>query len=281
MKSVRYRPLVMIAAFVILPTSTAIWAQESPEGHTVSINDFEIYYEIYGEGTPLVLLHGFTGSGVAWESYIKDLSEHYRLIIPDLRGHGASTNPANQFTHQQSALDIFALLDKLQIEQFKAMGISTGGMTLIHMATQQPDRVEAMVLIGATIYFPEQARVIMRQRFPDSTSEDRWNVLRERHKHGDEQIRALLTQFHNFKDSYDDMNFTSPYLSIIKARTLIVHGDRDHFFPVSIPVEMYRSIPKSYLWIIPNGGHVPIRGENRKPFIHTALDFLNGEWEKK
>ena len=280
MKSVRYRPLIIIAAFVILLTSTAIWAQESPDGHTVSINDFEMYYEICGEGTPLVLLHGFMSSGVVWESYIKDLSEHYRLIIPDLRGHGASTNPVNQFTHKQSALDIFALLDELQINQFKAMGISTGGMTLIHMATQQPDRVEAMVLIGASIYFPEQGRAVMRQFLPDSISEDRWNVLRERHKHGDNQIYTLLTQFHNFKDSYDDMNFTPPYLSIIKARTLIVHGDRDHLFPVSIPVEMYRCIPKSYLWIIPNGGHVPIGGENRKPFINKALDFLNEEWEK-
>jgi len=280
MKSVRYRPRIIIAAFVILLTSTALWAQESPDGHTVSINDFEMYYEIYGEGTPLVLLHGFMSSGVVWESYIEDLSEHYRLIIPDLRGHGASTNPLNQFTHKQSALDIFALLDELQINQFKAMGISTGGMTLIHMATQQPDRVEAMVLIGASIYFPEQGRAAMRQFLPDSISEDRWNVLRERHKHGDNQIYTLLTQFHNFKDSYDDMNFTPPYLSIIKARTLIVHGDRDHLFPVSIPVEMYRYIPKSYLWIIPNGGHVPIAGENRKPFIHKALDFLNEEWER-
>lgn len=239
-----------------------------------------MYYEICGEGTPLVLLHGFMTSGVIWESYIKDLSEHYRLIIPDLRGHGASTNPANQFTHKQSALDIFALLDKLQINQFKAMGGSTGGMTLIHMATQQPDRVEAMVLIGAPNYFSEQTRVFIRQRSPDSYSESAWNVLREWHKHGDNQIHALLTQSYNFKDSYDDMNFTPPYLSIIKARTLLVFGDRDPGIPVSIPVEMYRCIPKSYLWIIPNGGHFPIDGENRKPFIHTALDFLNEEWEK-
>ena len=281
MKSIRYLLILVIAAFVIPISTSTIWAQESTKGHTVSINDFEMYYEIYGEGTPLVLLHGFFGSGVNWEPYIEYLSEHYRLIIPDLRGHGASTNPASQFTHKQSALDVFALLDKLQIGRFKAMGISTGGMTLIHMATQQPDRVEAMILIGATIYFPEEARVIMRGTSVDSTTEHRWNALRERHKHGDDQIRALLTQFHNFKDNYNDMNFTSVYLSIIKARTLIVHGDRDQFFPVSIPVEMYRSIPKSYLWIVPNGGHVPLGRKNHEQFMHTALGFLNGEWEKK
>jgi pimeloyl-ACP methyl ester carboxylesterase len=138
------------------------------------------------------------------------------------------------------------------------MGISTGGMTLLHMATQQASRVQAMVLIGATIYFPEQAREIMRRATVESLTPRMYEQRRQYHKHGDEQIKALQQQFHQFKDSYDDMNFTGPYLSTITARTLIVHGDRDQFFPVSIPVEMYRSIPNSALWIIPRGGHVPI-----------------------
>jgi pimeloyl-ACP methyl ester carboxylesterase len=73
--------------------------------------------------------------------------------------------------------------------------------------------------------------------------------------------------------SYDDMNFTRPYLSTITARTLIIHGDRDRFFPVEIPVEMYQSIPNSALWIIPNGGHVPIHG-GRVPFVSKAVEFL-------
>lgn len=67
------------------------------------------------------------------------------------------------------------------------------------------------------------------------------------HQRGDEQIRELQQQFHIFKDSYDDMNFTPLYLSTIAARTLIVHGDRDPFFPVEIALEMYRSIPGAYL----------------------------------
>ena len=59
-----------------------------------------------------------------------------------------------------------------------------------------------------------------------------------------------------------------------------MHGDRDRFFPVSIPVEMYRSIPRSYLWLVPNGGHVPII-EHAAAFAQTALQFLRGDWEKK
>jgi pimeloyl-ACP methyl ester carboxylesterase len=171
---------------------------------------------------------------------------------------------------------VYALLDHLRIRQFKGMGISTGGMTLIHMATQQPSRVEAMVLIGATIYFPEQAREIMRRSTVESMTAQDWERMRRVHKHGDEQIRALRNEFHNFKDSYDDMNFTAPYLSVITARTFIVHGDRDQFFPVTIPMEMYRSIPHSFLWIVPNGGHVPI-GEHAAEFARTTLEFLQGD----
>ncbi len=78
------------------------------------------------------------------------------------------------------------------------------------------------------------------------------------------------------------MNFTPPYLSTITASTLIVHGDRDQFFPVSIPVEEYEAIPDSYLWIVPNGGHVPLLGSERgrTMFSELVLDFLAGEWRR-
>src|SRR5688572_26241379 len=119
----------------------SVSAQTSPEGNVISVNGIQMYYEVYGEGAPLVLLHGFTQSSQLWQPFIADFAKHYQLIVPDLRGHGRSTNPTNQFTHRQSALDIFALLDQLEINEFKAMGISVGGMTLLHMATQQPARV--------------------------------------------------------------------------------------------------------------------------------------------
>ena len=102
--------------------------------------------------------------------------------------------------------------------------------------------------------------------------------LRPIHSRGDEQIRELAQQFYDFRDNYDDMNFTQPYLSTVSARTLIVHGDRDPFFPVEIPLEMYRGIPNASLWIIPQGGHVPIF-DPLVPFVQTALKFLesNGQ----
>jgi pimeloyl-ACP methyl ester carboxylesterase len=281
-RSIPRMAAVSILLFFML-LSQAIFSQSQglpPAGHLAQVNGIEMYYEEYGQGEPLVLLHGFFGSGANWAPFIPELAQSYHLIIPDLRGHGRSTNPRNEFTHRQSALDVYALMDRLGIGRFKAAGVSSGGMTLLHMATQQPDRVEAMILIGATTCFPEQARNIMRQATVESLSPQEWEFARKIHKHGDEQIRALRLEFHNFKDSYEDMNFTAPYLSTIKARTFIVHGDRDLFFPVSIPIEMYESIPRAYLWIVPNGNHVPII-ERQAEFMKEAEAFLRGDWEKR
>ena len=114
---------------------------------------------------------------------------------------------------------------------------------------------------------------IMRQ-YPDSLTEQDWEVLRRRHPGGDSQIKALLANTQAFADSYDDMNFTPPFLSTIQARTLIVQGDRDPLYPVEISVEMARAIPRASLWIVPNAGHGPIGGDRWPEFVKTASAFL-------
>jgi pimeloyl-ACP methyl ester carboxylesterase len=252
-----------------------------PLGQTIPINGMEMYYEIRGAGEPLVLLHGGTGAGVNWSLIFKNAPAGYRLIVPDLRGHGRSTNPSAAFTLRQSALDVFAMLDHLGFERFKAIGMSLGAKTLLHMATQQPARVEAMVLVSATPYFPDEARAIMEQLSPDNRTDAEWEQMRQWHKHGDEQIRALWKMANSFKDSYDDMNFTPPYLSTITARTLIVHGDRDPLYPIKMAVELYAAIPRSYLWVIPNAGHGPIFGDMADRFVEISLAFLNDEWTRQ
>jgi len=264
--------LVVTTCIAATPQPSA--GQAAVPGRTLKVNDIEMYVEVRGTGEPLVLLHGFSACGRTWSPVVDRLAEQYQLIIPDLRGHGRSTNPSGSFTHRQSALDVYGLLDQLGVKRFKAMGISTGGMTLLHMATQQQDRLDAIVLIGATIYFPEQARVFMRAAAADTLPPQVREGFGACATRGDQQVRELIAQFGRFKDSYDDMNFTAPLLGTIKARTLIVHGDRDEFFPINIPVEMYRAIPASVLWIVPRGGHVPIFGAHRREFEDVVLDFL-------
>ncbi len=248
--------------------------QTSTRGHTVQVNNIEMYYEEYGAGKPLVLLHGFGGCAQNWHPFTATLSERHRLIVVDMRGHGYSTNPDNKFTHQQAASDVFLLLEKLGIDHFSAMGMSSGGMTLLHMATSQPQRIDSMVLISATTHFPDQARAIMRRASFSTMPLQVQEMYRECAKRGDEQIRLLIAQFNALHKNYDDMNFTAQSLSAITARTLVVHGDRDNFFPVEIPVSIYRAIPDAALWIIPGGDHVPIY-DSAVPFTSTVLQFLD------
>lgn len=248
-------------------------------GHSVQIGSIEMYFEEYGVGKPLLLLHGFGGCSQNWYPFIAELSEHYRLIVVDLRGHGHSTNPENKFTHREAAGDVFLLLEKLGVDHFSAMGMSTGGMILLHMATSQPKRIDSMVLISTTSYFPDQARAIMRRASYNTMPREVQEMYRECAKRGDEQIRQLITQFNALHENYDDMNFTAQSLSTIQARTLVVHGDRDNFFPVEIPLSIYRSIPDAALWIIPGGDHVPIY-DSKIPFASTALRFLDESGSK-
>ena len=204
---------------------------------------------------------------------IPQWSDQFQLIIPDLRGHGRSSNPSAGFRFSDAAADIIALMDYLGAGAVKGLGISGGGNVLLHLATRQPARVAAMVLVSATSYFPAQARAIMRQ-YPDQiTAADR-EIFRRRHPGGDPQIDKLLSHTRAFADSYDDMNFTPPYLATISARTLIVQGDRDPLYPVEISVEMARAIPNSSLWIVPGAGHGPVGGERWPEFLKTASAFL-------
>jgi len=237
------------------------------------IHDIELYYEVRGDGEPLVLLHGGGGAGTNWDLIFGDPPAGFRLIIPDLRGHGRSQNRSGHFTFRQCALDVLALLDHLEIDQFKAIGVSLGAKTLLHVATQQPTRVAAMVLVSAAPYFPEQARLVMRAIDTETRSEAEWRQMRQWHQ-TDDQIRALWQMARGFADSYDDLNFTPPYLSRITARTLIVHGDRDELYPVRLAVEMYEAIARSQLWVVPDGGHGPIFGARAEQFRLTAMGFL-------
>ncbi len=253
-------------------------------GQFAETNGVKIYYETYGSGEPLLLLHGFTLSHQIWEPWIEKLSKNYQIIVPDLRGHGRSTNPSNIYTHELVAKDIFGLLNKLNIDRIKAIGHSSGAMTLTHMATMDSSRITAMILVGSASYFPEECRSIQKNTSYETSGDGLKTLWESHHPGGEEQVRRLLTQFSNMADTYDDMNFTPPYLSTIKCQTLIIHGDRDGFFPVDIPVISYKAIPNSFLWIVPNSGHSPVGIAGGKSIwsditLKVFNEFLQGKWK--
>ena len=242
---------------------------------SIHANGIELSFRDSGSGEPLLLLHGFTGSGDDWQHVFAEPLAGYRIVAPDLRGHGRSTNPGGQLRLSDVARDIFALLDHLGFARVTAIGMSAGANTLLHMATQQASRIGAMIHVSGTPRFPDQGRAIMRMMTEESRSAADWAEMRRRHHHGDDQIRALWRHAREFADDRNDMNFDAATLSAITARTLIVHGDRDPLYPVELAVELFRAIPNAALAVVPNGGHGPIFGEQAAPFVKTATAFLH------
>jgi pimeloyl-ACP methyl ester carboxylesterase len=242
------------------------------------IDGMQLFYDVRGEGEPLLLLHGGMGCGRDWQYVFPADPPGFRIVVPDLRGHGRSTNPAGEYTFRQTALDTFALLDRLGIERVKAIGLSGGGITLLHMATLQPSRVAAMVAVSAPPYFPEQAKAIQRQFSEAMLPPAEREAMRARHVRGDDQLREIFGYVRAFAENDDDVRFTPAMLSTITADTLIVFGDRDFLYPVSIAFELHAAIPRSFLWVVPNGGHGPIFGTHAPHFVQTAITFLSGEW---
>ena len=244
----------------------------------LEVNGIELSYELVGQGDPLLWLHGGLGCGSDWRYIFRDPPEGYLLITPDLRGHGASTNPSGVFTFRQCAQDMHALLRHLHIDRVKAIGLSGGGIALLHMATAEPASIESMVVVSAPPYFPAEARQIMRSFSEAAIGPAEMERMRKRHVGGEPQIQELFAMARGLADSYDDVNFTPPYLATIAADVLIVFGDRDPLYPVSMAIDMQRAIPRSHLWVVPNGPHGPVFGKFAEPFSRTALEFLRGDW---
>jgi pimeloyl-ACP methyl ester carboxylesterase len=245
---------------------------------TISLNGFEMYFEDRGRGEPLVLLHGGMGIGDDWGHVFPHDPSGHRVVVPDLRGHGRSTSPDEAFSIRRCAADVLALLDHLGIQRAKAVGLSLGAKTLLHVATAQPARLEAMVLVSATPHFPQPLRdaaaQFTRAAF-ESLPEAERGALRARHVHGDEQIARLYDMMRSFATSDDDMAFTEAALGAITARTLIVHGEHDPYYPTVMALELARGIPNSTLWIVPGGPHGPVFGTMAEPFASRALAHLS------
>lgn len=242
------------------------------------INGIELFWDRTGDGPPLLWLHGGMGCGTDWKYIFKEPPAGYTLIAPDLRGHGATANPSGVFSFRQCAEDIRGLLDHLELDHVRAIGLSGGGIVLLHLAVLYPNAVDSMVLISAPPYFPEQARAIQRIYSPAMLSETEMTRMRARHKHGEAQIAQLFDAARQMGNTYDDVNFTPPLLSTITAEALIVFGDRDPLYPVSLAADLRQSIPRSYLWVVPNGGHGPVFGADAPRFVETSLAFLSGAW---
>jgi len=224
------------------------------------VNGLKMYYEIYGRGKELILIHG-GGSTIQsnFEKIIPLLAKNRKVIALELQAHGRTNDRNADLSFEQDADDIATLLKNLNIDKADFLGFSNGGTTALQIAIRHPEIVDKMILgsalakrNGAPSWFwdfmkqaklenmPEQLKVAYKKVAPDT------NGLQIMH---DRDAKRMV----NFKDIPDAQ------LKSIKAPSLIIIGDKDVITPEHA-IELHRQIANSELAIIP-GGHGEYIGE--------------------
>ena len=240
-------------------------------GHS-EVNGLKMYYEIYGTGEPLVLIHG-GGSTIqtTFEKAIPLLAKHRKVIAVELQAHGRTNDRASDLSFEQDADDVATLLKNLNISKADFFGFSNGGTTVLQIVIRHPEIVHKIVLgsalskrNGVPDWFwdfmknaqldnmPEQLKIAYRKVAPDS------NGLQVMH---DKDARRMV----NFKDIPDEL------IKSINAPALIIIGDKDVITPEHA-IEMHRKIANAQLAIIP-GGHGAYIGE----ITTVGADFKEGD----
>ncbi len=234
----------------------------------MKVNDVELYYEVYGEGEPIIFSHGWMDDCSVWKSQIEFFAKKYKVIVYDHRGHGKSDKPEKDYSIQTLSNDLYSLIQKLNLEKVTIIGLSMGGMTAMVFALDHPEKVSRLVLVGTTAKMSFSMRVqiwIMMHIFPYKSFAR--GVIDAKYNKPSEQVikeamdRALRTPKHAAYEC--SLEFTKNYdirdrVSKIKVPTLIIVGDKDNITPVDMSQYLNREIEGSKLQIMPNSKHMPM-----------------------
>lgn len=227
------------------------------------INGIRIYYEVYGEGKPLILLHGNGGSIKGHTKRIEYFKKYFRVIAIDSRGHGKSTYPANKpLTYEQMASDINVLMDSLKIDSAFVWGQSDGGILGLLMAIKYPQKVSKLAAFGANI-FPGKKAVF------DEIDKLVMDSLKATKNERTRQLYSLLAY---------QPHIAEKELQTITCPVLLMAGDRDAI-RLEHTIKIFYNIPNANLFIMPGASHF---GAYQKPdmFNSVLLDFFTQPFSK-
>ncbi|TRX43118.1 alpha/beta fold hydrolase [Flavobacterium restrictum] len=221
-------------------------------GHYVQANDAKIYYEVYGKGQPIVLLHGgLFGSTVEMADFIDLLQQNYQVIAVSTRGHGKSELGTEPLTLEQRAHDAMAVINTVTKDSVIVLGFSDGGYSAYKLGAMHPERVKKMIVIGAGEVSPGVREFKFTSKMAFEMDKPFWEqqlkLMPEPNR-----IEDLFTQISN---CYNNVTVGKELLSTIKCPVLVMAGDRDTGNPVERVVSAARNIPKSQIAIIPNATH--------------------------
>jgi pimeloyl-ACP methyl ester carboxylesterase len=242
----------------------------------------KIYYEVHGNGPPLILTHGYSSTSTMWKGQIEALSKQHQLILWDMRGHGQSDYPADPAAYSEAltVADIAALLDEVGAARAIVGGLSLGGYMSLAFYRAHPERVSALLIIDTGPGFKkDDAREVWNERAratADRFDREGLDVLksasRERStvSHRDASglaraARGMLTQ----RDAK-----VIEVLPEIKVQSLVVVGADDTPF-LAASDYMAAKIPGAKKAVIPAAGHA-VNIDQPQAFIEAVMPFLDG-----
>jgi pimeloyl-ACP methyl ester carboxylesterase len=221
----------------------SIYGDNPKRGHYVNLRGFRMYYEIYGEGEPLLLIHGNGGSINNFSGQIPYFSKHYKVILADSRAHGKSLDRSDSLSYQLMSDDFNILLNLLNIKSCNIIGWSDGGNIALLLAIHHPEKVKKLAITGANIWIDSlaiAADMIATDPLIDLNKLEQTLEVKNTIK-----ITKLLFMLPNISISQ---------LQAIKCPTLVIGGDHDVILPKHTML-IAENIPQSTLWILPNSGH--------------------------
>jgi len=222
------------------------YGKNKDAGKFYSIRGIQLYCEVYGEGQPILFIHGNSQDITAFVNNIPYFSAKYKVIVADSRNHGKSVDKGDSLTYEMMADDYSALLEQLHVDSAYVVGWSDGGIEGLLLAIRHPEKVMKLAITGANLQ-PDTLAVY--KEVWDIVRPDYETVKKMNPKTGDtlrawKQVRLLFEQPH----------ISLAALHTIRCPTLVIGGDHDVIKPEHTLL-ISQHIARSYLWILPNSGH--------------------------
>jgi pimeloyl-ACP methyl ester carboxylesterase len=244
-----------------------------PSEHSGNIkaNGISIYYAVYGEGPPVVLIHGGLVNSDWWGNQVSALAAHHTVILMDSRGHGRSTRDARPYSYDLMADDVAALLDALKLQKADIVGWSDGAVVGLDLAIRHPDRVGKVVAFGAN--------TVTSGMKDDVDKNPTVNSAMTRAQQQYESYSATPKEYQAFFDQIlkmwaDQPNWTDAQLRAITAPVLVMDGDHDEMIKREHTEYIAATIPGAGLLILPNASHFAFL-QDPELFNDAILDFLS------
>jgi pimeloyl-ACP methyl ester carboxylesterase len=234
------------------------------------VNGIKLWYSVFGQGEPVVFLHGGLANANYWGLQVPDVARHYQVIVMDSRGHGRSTRDDRPYGYDLMADDVVALLDFLKIKRAAVVGWSDGGILGIDLAIRYPDRVSKVFAFAANT--DPSGVVDGVEKNPTFAA----FIARAGHEYA--ALSATPHGYDAFVDAISKMwatqpNWTATQLAGIKTPVLVVDGDHDEAVKRAHTEQIAATIPGAGLLILPETSHFSFL-QDPGQFSWHVLHFL-------